>query len=296
MSAFAFNLVRLNNAFITGIKSPSYERREQFAIATQDGTLYQTSAPVIRAAPKATFTTVAVKALFTLFGGAGALPFVVMDGTNGCELIGTKINTAGPGYDATAVHASRKGVAGMVFLSGIRWSPGQIAEAMCDVLWTTAAGGTDPVVIATVALPTIPVNTEQLVLSTCTVPAGVLSRITSLDLAVTHQAENNDDAICFSTGLPFPMLLKQAGVGGSAEIVLTIETLDLTTVMTNGTVTVVFGVLNHNGVGLAAGTATITINAAQIRADTISGMPGVRRITVRGTWDGTNRPMTITTA
>lgn len=296
MSAFAFSLVKANNAFITGIKSPSYERREQFGIAAQDGTLYQTSAPVIRAAPKATFTTVAIKALFTVLGSGGALPFVALDGTNGCELIGTKINTTGPGYDTAAVHASRKGVAGMIFLSGIRWSPGQIAEAMCDVFWTTAAGGTDPVVPASIALPTIPVNTEQLVLSTCTVPAGALSRIQSLDLSIAHQAENNDDAICFNTGLPFPVLLKQAGIGGAAEVMLTIETLDLTTVMSNGTVTLVFGVLNHNGVGLAAGTATVVINSAVVREDTISGTPAGRRITIRGTWDGTTKPVTTATA
>lgn len=290
MSAFAFNLVRLNNTMLTGIRSPSFQPRETQMPSETDGTIYQTSSPVIRAAPMARFSTIAVRSLFSLFGSTRP-PYVAMDGTNGLELIGAQIGTNVPGYASGTVHARRQGLNGLVALSGLSWRPRDVVEATVDAYWIAAAGGTNPVPPTTIALPTIPVNTEQLVLTGVSgIPA---TRITSLDLSITHQIENNDESICYNTGLPYPILTKQPGVGGTVEIIQTVETLDLTTTLSNGTVTSTFGVLNHNGLGLGASTAFFTLNNPQIREEEVAGKPATRRITIRGTWDGTNSPITL---
>lgn len=291
MTAFAFNIVKLNNAYLTGIRQPDLQLREKQAVAEGDGSIWQTSAPVIRAAPTARFGTVAVKALFTLMTSSTRPPYVALDGTNGMELIGAKINTAAPGYMSTSVHASRKGLRGLLMLAGLSWRPGDVAEATAEAFFYSAAGGTDSLTTSTVAAPVIPVNTEQLVLASVSqIPS---SKILSWDLAITHQVENNDEVICYDAGLPFPVMLKQPGVGGAVEWMLTVETTDLTTAITNGTVTSVFNVLNHNGVGHAAGTATVVLNNPQIREESIGSKPASRKITARGTWDGTNYPGTI---
>ena len=294
MTAFAFSIVKINNVAQFGVRSPDYQPREKQLPADQDGTVWQTSSPVIRAAPMLKWSTVAVKTLLALFGTTSRPPYVALDGVNGIEVIGAKINATGPGYDATAVHASRKCLNGLVMLAGLSWKPGDVVEASCEAFLTGTAGGTNPVVTATVAAPTIPVNTEQLVLSSIT---GIPStRILSLDVAISHQVENNDDVICYNAGLPYPLLCKQPGVAGPVEWLATFETTDLTTALTNGTITVVFGVLNHNGVGLAAGTATLVLNNCQIREEGIAGKPGSRKVTARATWDGTSYPGTIATA
>lgn len=292
MTAFAFRVVKINGTLLPGVRLPDFQRREKQMPSEADGSIYQTSSPVLRAAPMARWATIAVKTLWGLFGTATRPPYILLDGTNGLELIGPKINATTPGYDATAVHASRKGLSGLIMLAGLSWRPGDVVEATVEAFWTTSAGGTDPITSAAVALPTIPVNTEQLVLSSV---SGIPStRIASLDVAITHQVENNDETICYNAGLPFPVLLKQPGVGGSVEVIATFETTDLTTTISNGTVVITMGVLNHNGVGLAAGTAVMTINSPQIREEQISGSPASRRVTVRGTWDGTNFPVALT--
>lgn len=294
MTAFAFNVVKLNNAFLKGIRQPDFQVREKQAVSDTDGSIWQTSAPVIRAAPMARFDTVAAKALFVLMGTSSFPPFVALDGTNGLELLGLKINATGPGYDATSVHASRKCLNGLLMLADLSWKPGEVLTATAEAYLIATVGSTNPVVASTIALPTVPVNTEQLVLSTI---SGIPStRIASWDVSISHQVENNDEQICYNHGLPYPVLAKQPGTGGAVEVLLTIETTDLTTAISNGTVVSTFAVLNHNGVGTSAGTATVTLNNPQIREEGITGKPAMRKIVIRATWDGSTQPITIATA
>jgi len=295
---FAFSLVKLNGSLLTGISSPTYDRRESHSPLGDDGTLHQTGDGVIRAAPMARFTTKAIRALFIALGTTGQVPFVALDGTNGIELIGTKISTTAPGYDATSVHASRKGPKGELYLKSLRYSPGDVAEAECEAFFFSSAGGTDPITVATVALPTLAANTEQLVLSALTIGATPITKLRSFEVSIDHRGENNVQDHCYDSGLPFPVLTTKAGVNGQTEIIVTIETTDLTTSYANGTVTAAFTVVNNLGIGLAATTATMTINGSIVREDAISGAKGQaggRRISIRGTFDGTNRPCTIAT-
>lgn len=299
MTAFAFNMVKLNGALLLGISSPNLDRRETERALANDGTLHQTGAAVIRAAPMVSFSTIAMRAMFVILGTGDEVPFVALDGTNGVELIGAKANSSAPGYLGTSTHASRKIAAGDCYLRRVSWSPGDVARCEIDIFGLSANGTTDPVVSSVIALPTLGLNTEQMTLASLTVGGITLTDIASLDIQISHQGENNDEEICYSLGLPFPVLPKRAGTGGTTEIILTAEILDLTTTLSNGSCVAVFNSLNNLGVGLNTPTATVTLNTSLIRERTIAGAdgrPAKRQITARATFDGTNRPCTIVTA
>jgi len=295
MTEFSFSLVRLNQAStcLGGIRAPSFVRRPAYRRGEDDGTIHATSQHANRVAPMARFQTVAARALNALLVGSSELPMVALDGTNGLELIGGQIATAVPGYLGTTSHARRQAISGHVYLAGLDWSPGDVLVSTAEAFAIAANGTTDPFPATIVALPTVPVNTEQLVLSSLTLGGLAITRCASYSVQVTHQAENNDDGICFNLGLPFPVMLKTAGVGGTSEVVITIECDDLTgTPTVAGACTAVFTALAVNGVGLGTAIMTVTGNNCLIQEEEIQGRPGRRRFTARATWDGTTRPLT----
>jgi hypothetical protein len=301
MTAFAFEMVRVNgSALLPGCSSPSADQRETIKPIGSDGTLHQTGAAVIRRAPKIAFQTIAVISAFTLLGTGDEVPYVALDGSSGIEAIGAAINSSAPGFSGSSIHASRKMISGALLLASLDWSPGDVARVGLEAFGTSANGSTAAMASSTIAAPTLATNTEQLVVSAVTVTGTSLTRVASLALAVTHQVENNDEETCYSLGLVEPVLLKQPGVGGQTEIVLTIETLDLTTAITaNGTVTVVLTKVNNLGVGYGANTATITLNNCIVREESISGGGGraaKRRLVCRATYDGISKPLTLATA
>jgi hypothetical protein len=300
MTAFAFNLVRLNQAatLLGGVRSPSFDRRDEFSPVATDGTLHQTSNAIIRSMPKISFSTIAVRALFASLT-ATELPFLALDGANGIEVFAAKINAAGPGYAGGSVHAKKQMISGQINLTGVKWSPGNVVEATAEVFGIAATGSTDPVTTnAAVALPTLSANTEQLVLSSLVLGGATMTKITDLDISIGHQTENNDQEICFNTGLPFPIMLKQAGVGGQTEITATVETTDFAAAPTaTGTLVATFTAVSPLGIGLGSPTATIILAGCIIREESnAAGGPGKRRYTIRATFDGATRPVTVAVA
>lgn len=297
MTAFNFSLAALNGTALNGIRSGTLDRREQQSALSTDGTLHETTAAVIRAAPMARLSTLAVRALFSTLGTGDAVPFVALNGSTGLVMYGGLINSTGPGYTSGSAKIATA-LTGFVFLDSVRWSSQQPAEAEVSVYLTAAAGGTNPVTDSTGNLPTLPFNQEQLVLSALTINGTSAGRVRSFDLQIAHRCENNADE-SYQQGLPYPTQCAQAGVSGATEILLTIETLDLTTAFANGAVVITLTQLNHLGVGLDTETATITINGVMAREQTIqgeSGSPASRQILIRGTFDGTNAPVTLATA
>lgn len=296
MTQFAFSLVRLNQAAtcLGGIREPNFQRRQSYKRGELDGSLHATSQHAIRTAPMARFQTVAARALNALLTGSSELPMVALDGTNGIELIGGQINASGPGYAAGTVHARRKMASGQLYLAGLDWSPGDVLVATAEAFGIAAAGGTDPVTSDTIAAPTIPVNTEQLVLSSLTLGGLTIPRCASYSVQVQHQAENNDEEVCYNLGLPHPVMMRTAGVGGPTEVTATIEAADLTgTPTVAGTCTAVFTALGVNAVGLGANTLTVTLSNCLIQEEEIQGRPGRRRFVARATFNGTTRPLTL---
>src|ERR1035437_3983797 len=103
-------------------------------------------------------------------------------------MVGLRINTAGGvGRDTGNVHARRKFAAGLLCLNQLSWQPGGLLEASCSAFATSAAGGTDPVVADTVAAPTVPVNTERLVLTGLTIGALSFTRVSSFAVGIGHR-------------------------------------------------------------------------------------------------------------
>lgn len=301
MTAFAFNKVRVNSTtLLTGVSSPNADQRETQKVLAADGTLHQTGAGVIRRAPKISFSTVSVIAAFSLLGTGDEVPYLALNGTNGIEAIGSKINPDAPGYLGTSTHASRKMISGAIVLAALNWTPSDVVRVTLEAFGTSANGTTAAMAESTIAAPTEVQNTEQLQVSAITLAGVSITRASSVSLAVGHQVENNEEEICFTLGLPEPTMLKQPGVGGQTEIILTVETLDLSAVLTTaGTCTVVMTKVNHLGVGLDTETATITLNNCLIREETVAGedgRAGKRRITCRATYDGSNKPLTLATA
>lgn len=297
MTAFAFNAVRLNSSgsLLGGIEAPNLDYRETSLARGDDGQIHQTTVAISRAAPMASFTTVAARALAVILGTGDEVPHVALDGSNGIELFGLRLNASGPGYASGSVHAKRQMTAGGLYLSGLSWSPADVLRASADVFGTSSNGTTSPVTPSTVAAPTLPLNTEQLVLESLTVGGEAVTRARSYDVAIDHKAENNVEDICYSTGLPFPMILAQPGVNGPSEITCDIDTLDLTTSFPgSGAIVATFKVLNHLGVGLGSDALVATLNTSQIREATIGG--NVRRLSCRATFDGSNRPFTLATS
>lgn len=293
---FAFDLVRFNGTVLGGIRSPSYQRREKRAPIGTDGTLHQTGNGVIRAAPMASFGTIAVRTLAGILDGSTDAPMKAMNGSTGLELIGAALNTAAPGYSASSIHASRLAASGQLCLSGMSWSPGDVLEAQCDGYAIAAAGGTDPFVASSIALPTLPTNQEQLVLSSLIIGGLTILRASSWNLSIAHHCENQDES-CYNTGLPFPIQLMQAGVGGQTEFRMEADILDLTgSITSSGTAVAVFTQINHLGVGLDTETLTVTLANCLIREEGISGRPGGRKIIADATFNGSTKPLTLAAA
>jgi hypothetical protein len=240
-----------------------------------------------------------MRSLFSVLNGS-ALPFVALNGSTGLVMYGGQLLTTGPGYQGNGNHLSLTALNGQVFLSSVTWSPGSVAKATADCYFRSTAGGTDPVTAASNAnLPTLSVNTEQLVLSALTLGGSSVTRVANLSININHQCENNDEAICYNTGLPHPILLKEAGVGGQTEISATVETLDLTTSFSAGSLVATFTALSNTGVGLASNTATITLSNCVVRTRDIPGQqggPGVRAMDIRATYDGITQPVTVAVA
>jgi hypothetical protein len=298
---FAFNAVRLNNSLVAGVTAPDFDRREERLEAGNDGQLHLTTAAVHRAAPRAGWTMLAGRALFTLLGTGDEVPYVAMNGTHGLELLGLKRASDGVGYASGTVHPRRQGVSGLVALAGISWRPRAPMQFAVNAFWSSAAGGTDPIGAGDlVAAPTLPLNQEQLGLTSVLFGATEWApKCGALDISIEHKIENNVDPTCYNAAQPFPVQIVGPGIAGPARIGFAFDTEDLDTAIgTPTSLTILGNVYNHLGVGLGSTGISIVLSKPLIRELSIPGQEGaaaMRRIMAVPTYDGSTRPITITT-
>ena len=300
MSYAGFNCVILNTAgtVLGGISAPDYNRREKQAPLGSDNLPLQSGSSVIQAAPKFSFSTIAVRALNASIGAYAWLPFLALDNANGIKFIGLIPATNGPGWAVGTVHPQRAALNGDLYIKGLKWSIGDVLKADVEVFpfAIAGAGATDPTTNTLIAAPTLPINTEQLTLDTATIGGVAVNNVTDTDISIDHKGENNDPPVTHNSGLPYPVATQKAGLGGAAEILLTITTTDLVTVFANGAAVLTFNVLNALGVGQAATGLTVTFNGTIVRDSDLKGdvgTPGKRQILIRGTYNGTTLPMTM---
>lgn len=299
MSLSVFNLARLNGTLLSGIIDARIQRRPTFDPAGNDGQLHATTDNVRREAPMAELTTVAVRSLATVLGTGDEVPSVALDGANGLELISALLKTGDVGYQSGAVHTRRRGLNGLALLSRLSWSMGDALTAQLSTYFTAALGTTDPVsALDLIALPTLPVGQERLRLSALTVGGSPILRPVSIDIAINHKVENNDESQCYNLGLPYPVCLTGPGPAGHTEPVITIDALDLATGYANGDVVATFNVVNHLGIGMGANGVVVTATAPIVREIELggaTGREGRRGLEIRPTFNGTTRPLTIAT-
>ena len=292
-----FNLqaVILDGTTLTGCKGYNLQRREKFLTLGSDGTVHQTFHGVQRAAPMVQFQTVGVEQLLTALSSSLECPMKTI--ATAVDFNFAKQNNAAPGNNATG-HTGSRIASGHVYLNGLKWSPSSDGlEAGVDVFGISADGTTDPV--ATIA-PTLvtPTPAEVFTLTSLTLGGASVTKTLNFDLSIKHQAENNNESVCYNNGLPQPMNMQVAGSAGPIEIACTIETKDQALApTTTGTMVAVFTQYTFGG-GLSANIITLTINSALIREDSkgaTQGSGGTRRFNLMARHDGTNRPLTIVT-
>jgi hypothetical protein len=297
MTSAAFNVVTINSTVLGGVDNPNFERREEQKPLGSDGNIHQTGSSVTAAAPMASFTTIAVRALLTLFGVSGQLPFLALDGSNGIILSALIPNASGPGYASGDGHPYIQCLNGDCYIKSFRWAMDGVCSADVEAFLISTAGSTNPIVLGEGAAPTLPVNTEQCVLGGITMGGTGVNNPTSLTVDIAHRGENNVKDICNNAGLPYPVLTTKAGIGGQTEIVATFDTTDLITAST-GTLVATFYVLNALGVGVGATGFTLTLNGTITRVPSVkgsNGQAGKQTYQVRGTWNGTTRPFVAAT-
>lgn len=295
----AFNYVAVNSTALGGVTNPHLDRREKQKPLENSGNIHQTGSSVISAAPMFSFTTIAVRALVTLIGTSAQLPFLALDGSNGVQLIGLVPALAGPGYASGSVHPQQQAVAGDLYIKALRWSIGEVLTADVEGFPIDASGdgADDPFDGTLVAAPATVLNAEQLTLGGVTANGTAVNGITSIELSVGHKGENNEPEICNNSGLPFPVVTKKAGIGGSSEIILTIETTDMAASL-SGVVVLTFYVLNPLGVGQGSTGITLSLSGTIIRPVDFKGsdgQAGKRQLSVRATYNGSTKPLTLAT-
>lgn len=292
---YGLEAVILDGTTLTGCKGFSVAQRERHTSLGTDGTVHQTFHAAARKAPKVDFTTVAVKQLLAALTTSLEVPMKTI--ATAVDFNFSRQDDAKPGKNATG-HTGSRITSGHVYANAFRWAPGGDGlEASVEVFGLSANGTTDPITGITPTLVT-PTPAEVFTLTSLNLGGQSITKCSSLELAIAHQGENNDESLCYNLGLPMPTMMRVAGASGPVEISASIETLDqVVAPTTSGTLVAVFTALAFGGT-LGSATVTLTLNAAMIREDTKAaqqGSPGTRRFAIKARHDGTNRPLTWAT-
>jgi hypothetical protein len=288
--SFAFAYAALNGTALVGVRNAGLDRREVIIPGSADGALHQTTAAAMRAAPRASFSTLAMRDLAGVLTLNGAVPYCALNGTTGFKAVALKVGTV-PGYDSGANHVSRIIASGLLVVDGISWSAGSPAEMACSVFGLSADGTTDPVASAiNAALPTLPSLQEQLGLSAIALNSVAMTRVRNLQVSIGHQVENSGP-ICYAGDLPFPTQLTMPGVAGATEITASFDQSGFADTIGNGTLALQFRVATHNSIGLGATGINVTLATCMAREMQLDR--DTRRVEVRATWNGSTNPITI---
>jgi hypothetical protein len=184
---------------------------------------------------------------------------------------------------------------GAVYLDGISWSAGDIAECTATAFGINALGTTDPVATSQVsAAPAAVYPTVGYVLTAFTVNNVPITDMSRLDLRLGHGAKNDDEAACYLHGKPHPTTVLHPGAGGQIAMELGFETGDLGATIALGNIVATFTPLNPGDIGTTGTAKTLTMVPGQIIEQGPSdGAPSRRSYRALLKHDGTNRPLTI---
>ncbi|MEY2686904.1 MAG: hypothetical protein RL375_1102 [Pseudomonadota bacterium] len=294
MTAYGRAYTQINGTDIKSCRSRGVDRRIRPFSGGFDGTLHQTMHSGIRTAPQSQLSTADLGALLGVLTNAET-PMVALNGSTGLKMVWPKANSAAPGDAAGSVHRSEIMASGAVYLDGISWSAGDIAEATATAFGINAAGTTDPVATSQVsaALPAV-YPTVAYVLTAFTVNGVSITDLARFDLRLAHGAKNDDEAACYLHGKPHPTTVLHPGAGGQIAMELSFETGDLGATIALGNIVATFTPLNPGDIGTSGTAKTLTmVPGMLIETGPTDGTPSRRSYRALLKHDGTNRPLTV---
>lgn len=294
MTAYGRAYAQINGTDIKSCRSRGVDRRIRPFSGGFDGTLHQTLHTGIRTAPHTTLSTADLGALLAVLTNAET-PMVALNGTTGIKLVWPKANSAAPGDAAGSVHRSELMASGAVYLDGISWSSGDVAEATATAFGINAAGTTDPVATSQIAAALAAVYPSVgYVLTAFTVNAVAITDLSRFDLRLAHGAKNDDEGACYLYGNPHPTTVLHPGAGGQIAMELTFETGDLGAVIALGNIVATFTALTPGDIGASGSIKTLTlVPGLLIETGPTDGTPSRRSYRALLKHDGTNRPLTV---
>lgn len=294
--AFALQYITNDTTDIHGIESQNYDPRLEAAAEASDGLLHIAGRHFHAAAPMLSFRSRDLQSLATLLDGNADAPYIALAG-NGLQWYAADMSTTAPGYKAGSEHNKYAATSGALVLDRLSWAHGQHAVCECSAFFLSGDGTTAPVSTSTVSLPTQAAWTSGYRLTSLTVGgSSVTTGFVSLELTVAHGVENNVPDTCRSLGLPYPTQLAMPGAHGQIDMQMIVEVQDLDISPTSGDVSATFTEVDEGGF-LDADTVQLSFNGEiepVLPHGGDHGQPLTTTLRCLGTWDGTNKPLSIT--
>lgn len=284
--------VSINGSARSGVRGVMLDRAWSDLAAGSSGTVQETLHAQIKSNPTAEFRTVQVGAWLTMLNGSSDAPCLTL---SSCVMYGALAATDLVGYASGTVHEKRTATAGMVFMTGLSWSDGDVAELTARAVFRSTTGTTDPIVQALTVLPALPTPAEAWTVTGLTVGGVSVARVRRVNLSIDPKIQQRSEA-----GLPYPVLVFGGGPGGQIEFRLEFETEDISAVGTDlvtGNVVVTLTQYAQGGI-LSGTTKTITLANCLLRdaSGPINGSQGslaTRTWVARPRYNGTTYPMVV---
>lgn len=293
MSRFGIQQLSINGTLYPGWKGEQIDRGHDYNSDVTDGVVYETQLHEMKTEAMLECTTTNLKNILVALGALtnACPPLLTLNGTTGLVMVGGKGLGTGPGYQAGSVHLARTALNGILWASGIRWSPMQRTELTVKGMFTSTDGVTDPVTPSLVAFPTVPTPDFGFALSSLTLNGTAITAVNSLDISIDPKFTFE-----YTGGLPKPTGLSSAGVRGALSVILRADIGDADLADGTGTVVAIFKQYTSGG-GFGTASVTCTLNGNIGYEDKIGGTAEgamSKQFVVRTVYTGGSLPLVIT--
>lgn len=283
---YAATAVKFNTTVLVGITKSTHDFRYKSKKVGNSGSTHIRQAQIEKSAPIISFSTYSVQSLLSILSNSDC-PMVNLSGA-GLIKYAIQGNPNGPGVNSSG-HGVATMLTGQAYLSKLSWGIDSYLSADVEAFGLSSDGTTNPLVettCLTAALPALTADELMTLVSATYGGTDMLPGLTKLDINFDHKAKN-DDAACYTGGLPHPTRIITAGVGGPVEISGTFETTDLSlSIPASPAITLAFGFKPYIFGGAFGSVKTLSILLAMVEQnaeDLASATPGTQRFSFTGT-------------
>lgn len=298
-SQHALQVVDVDGTEIKGTSRRSFMPRTEHMPQATSGTIHQTGHKVLGGAPKLMIPTTDLVSVWSLLSAGADIPYKEV-GTALKWYYALADDTAGNvGYKAGATHTQRSCAKAGLVLSRLGYRRGSYVDMDLEAfIWDGAGNGnTQPWTDSSVALPTVPAWDNGYVLDTLTVGGQtVTDGLVSLELTIDHQVENNAVG-CFYNGRPWPTRIRKPGSAGAIAMRMILILQDIDLAVASGDVVALFKDVAASG-GLGSTGKQLSFNGIinpWREIEDASGDPSTMTYLCLGYYDGSNKPLTLST-